>query len=179
MENIQQLSKAQLALNYKRDFLPEFMVAKVMHQLRSVCSMEMAIKENMPTLGSIRKLYGEEKAHEYIMSWIFFLDKFLGLKHEGDEFRLKETAWLILYDYYNLTIADIYLIIRKAMKSEFGKYYDRLSGATILSWFREYFEERCNLCEMLTIQKDQALKQSRYREADILSERRVESAIKP
>lgn len=151
------------------------MVDRVMSLLRPVRTVEAAVRQNMPTLGSIRKHYGEECAHEYIMSWIFYLDEFLGLKHGRDDFRLKETAWMILNDYYNLTIADVCLIIRKAMNSEYGRYYDRLSGATILSWFREYFEQRCNLFEMMTIQGDQAMKQPRHRERSILPEGKEEN----
>ena len=162
MENIQKADKQELAKNYETNFLPAFGVYKAMNDLREIRTIEKAVMQKTPSIATIRKEFGEQNVQKYIMSWILFLDEFLDLKERGNEFRLSETANFIIFDYYNLNIADINLIFRRAMSGHYGKFYDRLSGATILSWFKDYFEERCNICEMMSLQEHQKLKQSRF-----------------
>ena len=144
--------------------MQEYEIFKAMENFKQIKSIEDAIRIKTPSIGLIKKEYGEENAKKYIISWIIFLDEFLDLKDKGTEFRMMQTASFILKDYYNLTIADLIVIFGRALKGKYGKFYDRLSGATIISWFEDYFEERCNTCEMISIQEHHKYKTPRIDE---------------
>lgn len=158
MTIIQQNEKAELATNFEINFLSEFAVTKVINDLRQVKTIEKAVITSVPSIATIRRDYGEQNALNYIMSWILYLDEFIDLKEQGSDFRIKQTAKFILFDYYNLTIADIHVIFRRAICGYYGKFYDRLSGATIISWFETYLAERCDICEMKSILEHQKTK---------------------
>lgn len=57
----------------------------------------------------------------------------------------QETAMLIVDEFFNLNLADINFIFKNAKLGRYGKYYDRLDGQIILSWFEEHFNNRCKL----------------------------------
>src|SRR5690606_32117391 len=53
-----------------------------------------------------------------------------------------ETMKLIIEAYPHLIIADIKLVFKSAKLGEYGPVYDRLDGATILEWFKNYDHKR-------------------------------------
>jgi len=97
----------------------------------------------LPSLATIRKTYGENFTEGYIATWITNLVEFFQVGKRMGENQIIETSMLVLEDYYMLTLADINLVFTRAKKGHYGEMYDRLDGAIILSWFRKYWEERC------------------------------------
>lgn len=98
-----------------------------------------------PSLGVLRKQYGERQMEAYIKIWLIELNELLNVARPLKEAQIDEIAYLILSEYNNITIADINIIFRKAKLGEYGELYESLSMDKILKWFSEYFNDRCNV----------------------------------
>ncbi len=115
--------------------------------------MPAVFESKLPSLAKVRKTYGEEFTEGYVAVWITNLVEFFEVGKRMGENQILETAMLVMQDYYMLTLADINLVFTRAKKGEYGQLYDRLDGAVILSWFRKYFEERCQEAENIALRK--------------------------
>lgn len=83
------------------------------------------------------------------------LNKFLhlknGLRNEECEF--------ISYDILDnfggaLTFADVKIVLDKAKRGDYGQFYERLSAATIIGWFKQYYEDRLNAADVYQIKRN-------------------------
>ena len=97
----------------------------------------------MPSLVSIKKVFGDDFIQAYIEVWIVNIREFINVGKKMTDEQTTETAMLIVDEYYNLNLADINFIFKNAKLGRYGKYYDRLDGQIILSWFEEHFSNRC------------------------------------
>jgi len=75
-----------------------------------------------------------------------------------NEQQIEETARLIINNFFNLTVVEIYLVINNAKMGIYGKFYDRLDGSMILSWFAKYYDERCDFYELLSIDQSNIIR---------------------
>lgn len=147
-----ELVKVQTALatTSKKDFLKECSPNKVAKLCRSVNSVPQVFTSKLPTLASVRRVYGPDFTEAYVSVWITNLVEFFQVGKKMGESQIEETATLILQDYYMLNLADINLVFSRAKKGFYGQLYDRLDGAIILTWFKSYFDERCSEAESLS-----------------------------
>ncbi len=91
------------------------------------------------------KFFGEQKVGAYIKLWIINLNENLNLKRPLKEHQIDETANLIVSEFRHVTIADINLIFKTAKMGGYGEFYESLSIDKILTWFKDYFKERCEV----------------------------------
>lgn len=127
---------------------------------RDVRSITDVFKSELPTLVRIKKEYGNSFTEKYISAWIInIIDFFQVGKKMGDQ-QVYETSMMILDEYWMLNLADINLVFQRAKKGHYGELYDRLDGAIILSWFRKYFEERCQSAESISMREHDQYKKS-------------------
>lgn len=122
--------------------------------------MPEVFNSKLPSLATVRKTYGENYTEAYVAIWITNLVEFFQVGKRMGESQIDETAMLIIQDYYMLTLADINLIFTRAKKAHYGELYDRLDGGVILSWFRKYFEERCQEAESIALRKHDRFKEN-------------------
>lgn len=47
-------------------------------------------------------------------------------------------------------IADVHVIIKKAKRGEYGELFESLDMPKVMSWFREYFADRCALAAQVS-----------------------------
>ncbi|MCF8299352.1 MAG: hypothetical protein K9J13_17520 [Saprospiraceae bacterium] len=115
----------------------------VQRQLKKIDNVSDALETSTPAIVKIKKIFGEDFTQAYIEGWIVNIREFLNLGRKMTDEQTRETAMMIVDEYYNLTIADINIIFKKAKLGRWGQIYDRLDGQIILSWFDKYFQERC------------------------------------
>lgn len=127
------------------EFLTIYSLKKVKRDLAPVKTIKQALEVQTPTLGLLRKQYGERQIEAYIKLWLIELNELLNATRPLTEAQIDETAYLILSEYYNISIADINIIFRKAKLGEYGDLYGTLSIDKILKWFGDYFNERGNV----------------------------------
>lgn len=97
----------------------------------------------MPSIASVKKNFGADFIQAYIEGWVVNIREFINVGKKMTDEQTQETAMLIVDEYYNLNLADINFIFKNAKLGKYGKYYDRLDGQIILSWFEDHFNNRC------------------------------------
>ncbi len=112
--------------------------------LAKITNIKSAIAANTPTLATIKNKLGNDVARAYVVTWIVDLNRYLGYK-DLDKYVLEEQARLIVNNFPNITIADIYLIFNNAKMGVYGKFFNKVDGSAVLTWFREYFAEKYNV----------------------------------
>jgi len=111
----------------------------------------------------IVKDIGVGAAEGYIELWLINLNESLNLKRPMKETQISECSFLIVSEYLNITIADINIIFNNAKKGEYGEFFESLSMHKVLSWFREYFDERCNTSGEMVRENHEKLKYNEER----------------
>ena len=126
---------------------------------RSITTPTQVFDSTLPTVGDIKRRYGEDFAQAYIETWIVNICEFVNIGKNMSPSQIYETASMIMdiYPYYK--ISDINLVFRKAKVGEYGQVYDRLDGQVILSWFARYHKDRCAEAETLSIVEGSSMKE--------------------
>lgn len=133
----------------------------------------------MPTIGTVKKVYGDDFAQAYIETWIVNISEFVNIGKNMNENQIYETAQMILDSYPYFTLADINLIFKKAKKGDFGQIYDRLDGQIIFSWFTKYDQLRCSEAEEQSISQANYFKErdNRPHDRDTMSISNIKSRL--
>ncbi|WP_143032247.1 hypothetical protein [Tenacibaculum sp. MAR_2009_124] len=97
----------------------------------------------------IKRDKGIEFVKSTISIWIAGLNEFIYGNDRNkalSEFQIENTADILSdrLEFSNITVADLSLVFKKAYAGDYGKLYGRLRPDIIISWFIEYFNERCN-----------------------------------
>lgn len=130
----------------------------------------MAMYDGEPSLAKIVKQSGGDNRQllAILKVNIIALAAYLKLKNSLDEDDVDYTAEQI-YENYGmvLNLADVYCVLRNAKHGKYGKFYERLSATDIITWFRDYYNERMDVAAEYNRRKDMAMYgagTTRYRE---------------
>lgn len=141
----------KLATNIKRKLLKHYSIPESFKTFSKVSTVEDAIEAKTESLAFLKKHSGEDFILAYIKAWVLNCSEYFNVGKSMTEQQIDETSQFILLEYYTLTIADIYLIFKKAKLGHFGQLYDRLDGGVILNWFERYFDERTKIFALKNI----------------------------
>jgi len=100
------------------------------------------INSNTPSLVLIKKEQGEGKLIDIVMSWIIDCNDFMNISRKMNASQVKQTAIMIMNDFYFMNIADINFVFNRAKKGYYGNLYESLDGMKIYLWFDQYATER-------------------------------------
>lgn len=103
----------------------------------------MLSREQNPSLARLRADYGEEAIEDIIRLYLIDLSENVNLKRPLRDSQVDNIAREVVAEYYSLTIADVHIIFRKAKRGEYGVLYESLDTPKVMTWFRDYFAERC------------------------------------
>lgn len=111
--------------------------------LRVVDTMQKAMEANTPTIASLCREFDQDKTEAFVAVWVAELNELINVARPMNEAQILECASLIVYKHKNITVADMNVIFTNAKT---GKYdlFESLSIDKVLSWFDDYFSERCN-----------------------------------
>lgn len=59
----------------------------------------------------------------------------------------------ITNQYGALKISDLTLIFKRIISGQYGELYESISIPKVLKWFSDYFDERCNHAEQLSLRQ--------------------------
>ncbi len=118
-----------------------------MKHVGKITTIEKAMNSNAPTIGTFQREKGRDFTEALIMGWLVYLNTLMDLKNPMSEEQIELCAQNIVDEFYGLKISDITLLFKRIISGQHGKFYERLSIADILSFFREYFNERCEVAE--------------------------------
>jgi hypothetical protein len=166
-KNVPAKINQELAKITADQFLKDFAIPKVQKQLRKVSTVPAALESGTPSIAKINRKFGEDFTQAYIEGWIVHLREFLNIGKKMTDQQTQETAMMILDEYYNLTIADINIIFKRAKLGRWGQIYDRIDGQIILSWFDQYFRERCKAAQEKSILEADRYKNNSYQRLSV------------
>ena len=159
---IKDTATAALALP-AQDFLKEYAPIAVPAKTAAIRSPLQAADSHLPTLGQIKKQYGEKLTILYLTTWLDNLTAYLGKKYELSEVQTVETANLIFQRYAALNVADLKLVFESIKTGDCGvTLYGDINGRIILEIFDKYFADRAQQCADRNIQRDEVIKKHGY-----------------
>ena len=138
--------------------MKDFKVPVAQMACRSITNPVKVFACDMPTIGSIKKAYGDVFCQAYIETWIINFIDFVNLGKGMTAGQVMETALMILEEFYYMNLADINLVFKRAKSGYYGQLYDRLDGQIILGWFRAYAMERSQAAMELSIKESYSQK---------------------
>ncbi len=106
-----------------------------------------------PSLGSIRKAFGEDYALAYLELWIVKFVDSINTSTKMSPNQIKDTALLVISEMPYITIADISFVFREAMKGAYGDVYNRVDCMVIYKWFTTHWNNRLNEAEQSSLMK--------------------------
>jgi hypothetical protein len=110
-----------------------------------VSTIDQAMNSNSISLGTVQREKGRDFTEGLIMGWLVYLNDILNLNKPMSEDQIEMCATEILNEFYGFKFSDLTLIFKRIISGAYGEFYEALSIPKILSWFRQYFEERCEL----------------------------------
>lgn len=117
-----------------------------MFELKNITTIDQCVKSGTPNLAILKKDQGEDRVLAMLEIWIVDINSFFNLNNKMTSQQIKQTALMILQDFYFLNIADINLVFTRAKKGKFGELYGSLDGSKIYIWFEKYEIERSEQC---------------------------------
>jgi len=96
----------------------------------------------MHSIGRIQREESKKFTRRLVIVWLAYLNKMLNLNKSMSETQIKLASSLICEDFYMLKMSDLTLIFRRIISGQYGEFFERLSIDKVLTFFREYREER-------------------------------------
>lgn len=107
--------------------------------------MVAATNPKAPSLSVVLRDYGKEFTQNFLMVWLVHLNELLNLNKPMTEAQITLCATNVLNEFNHLKISDLSLLFHRIITGQYGEFYESLSIAKILTFFREYEKERTEL----------------------------------
>lgn len=153
-----------------KEFLTIYAPNKVKRDLANVKTIRQALSVQTPSIYELKRTYGAEKVEAYIKIWLIQLNELLNTSRALNEAQIDETAFMIVSEFGNVSIADVNIIFKKAKMGEYGDLYGTLSIDKILRWFGDYFNDRCNTAGEMSREEADKIK---YQEKRLFGDKRM------
>lgn len=129
-----------------------------------------AINSKSKTLGALNNAYGRDWTIAYINLWLIDLNDNSNVKMRMSDTQIEMTSERIL-DSYSLKIADITLFFRNVKDGVYGAYYENLGREKIMGWLKIYFDERCEMAQIISSTSHEVFSSSKDKmNPDVLKE---------
>ena len=125
-----------------------------------VRTIQDAMNADTLSIGALQRQNGRKFSEALIKAWLVYLNDILNLNKPMTEDQIEMCAIEIVNEYYAMKFSDLTLLFKRIIAGEFGEFYESLSIPKVLSFFRNYYDERCNL----------AMEQSQREHSDRMSE---------
>lgn len=94
----------------------------------------------------------------FLQSWLVNLNEILNLNKPMTETQIVLCTSEIINNYPAMNVSDLTLLFKRIMRGEFGEFYESLSIPKVLTFFRDYYEERLEKAYQINNQKHLELK---------------------
>jgi len=110
-----------------------------------------------PTLGTFNRELGREFTEGLVMAWLMHLNSILNLKRPMSDEAIEMCAIDVVKEFYMIKISDLTFLFKRIYSGFYGEFYESLSIPKVMTFFREYFDERCEFAENQSISKHKDL----------------------
>ena len=143
----------------KEKFLRTYSPQKLLNSSQSVKTYDEVFNTKAPSIARIKKEMGASFTTGYIKIWLVELNEMLNLRRPMTESQITFAAQLITDEFFGLKISDLQLLFRKILSGEYGELYESLNPPKILTFFRNYLNERMNVGAEMSMRKHLEYKQ--------------------
>lgn len=116
-----------------------------MQFVHKLASPLVASNAKAPSVASVERDFGQGFCHSFLMAWLVYLNEVLNLNKPMNETQITLCATNIQKEFNHLKISDLSLLFHRIITGQYGEFYESLSIAKILTFFREYEKERTEL----------------------------------
>ncbi len=124
--------------------------ANCMRHAGKLTTVAQAMEAAAPTLGLVQRERGTDFARGFVMAWLVYLNAILNLNKPMTEDQIELCAQEVVDTFYSLKVSDLTFLFKKIIAGHYGEFYESLTIPKVLSFFRDYFEQRCLLAEELS-----------------------------
>lgn len=129
-------------MSNKKDIIQAYNPEQIIFDLKKIKSVPQCLQSNTPALSELKKREGEDKVLTLLEIWIVDINKFLNMNNKMAPVQIKQTALMLLQDFYYFRIADINYLFTQAKKGKYGELYGSIDGSKIYKWFERHDKER-------------------------------------
>jgi hypothetical protein len=122
---------------------------KELQAVRSVTDL-LKLAGEYPTLGKLKSANGSEKVEALIKAYLLQLTELVNIARPLNATKIDSIAERVVSKYAMLTVADINFVFNAAINGDYGTFYESLDVPKVMTWFSNYFEERCNTAAELS-----------------------------
>lgn len=148
--------------NTLNQFLEIYNPSNCLRLMVKVRTINDAMEIKTPSIALMVRRFGQKKIEAYIKLWLMSLNESINLKRPLKDYQIDECAFMIVSNYRNINIADINVIFKRAKSGDYGELYESLSMDKILRWFRDYFDERCEIAASRSRMEHQKIKSNTF-----------------
>lgn len=132
-------------------FLKSYSLNNCLKVYKNLRIVDDCFESNSPSLAVIQRDKGLDFTEAFLMAWLINLNEILNLNKPMSESQIILCVSEVLNNYSNLKIADLTLLFKRIMAGEFGEFYESISIPKVLTFFRDYNDERLNRAEEISI----------------------------
>jgi hypothetical protein len=138
-------TKQDIQISSKKQFLMTYSPQKLLNSSQSVKTYDEVFANKTPSIVVIKKEMGASFTNGYIKIWLVELNEMLNLRRPMTESQITFSAQLISDEFWMLHIADLQLLFTKILSGQYGELYESLNPPKIMTFFRNYLNERTSL----------------------------------
>lgn len=116
-------------------------------------TIEKAMNADAPSLGTFQREKGKEFTEGLVMGWLAYLNSILNLNKPLTDDQIELCAIEVNNEFYGLKISDLTLLFKKIISGQYGEFYESLTIPKVLTFFRQYMEERFETAEQQALRQ--------------------------
>lgn len=124
---------------------------------------DLSLNTDIPALVDVKNTYGAQTAYQWLLIQLLSLNNYAGVNNGMSDAQVKELAYLILYNYYYLNLAEIMQFIAKFKLGVYGQFYGYVDPLKIASALQTYIRERK---QSIDIVENEQKRKERERQAE-------------
>lgn len=147
MDNkLQKHENNELALvKTEEEFVQTFTPSNMLTEFGEVTTIQHAVSSDSNGLSYYRKQFGQDKVLAMIETHLLALCLSLNVHEKLNETQVKEIAYEIIMNYWQMSLVEIFYVLKRAKKGFYGKIEYAINMPQVLDWFEKYTEERAQM----------------------------------
>ena len=144
MEKVIKMNSA-IQKSSRKNLLKKYHPNNCMIYSGKLATIEDAVNSKAPSIASFQREQGRKFTEGLVTVWLMYLNNILNLNKPMSEEQINLCSNMVVEEFYMLKVSDLTLLFKRIVSGQYGEFYERLSIDKVLTFFREYLEERYTL----------------------------------
>lgn len=116
-------------------------------------NIEDVLQRKSVGISQMKRAFGQEFARAFLMVWLVHLNEILALNKPMKETQIEYCAEYILQEYYFFSFVELSFVFHKIISGQYGEFYESLTPAKLLTFFRDYCSERMQTAQEMSLRE--------------------------